>query len=86
MAGFILPSPPLQLAVLLLRQAALVGPGQRRSPASGLPAYARALRVVPGDRDAHWDFRPRNHHTGAPCQRSAQHTLSLVNSSCFLQQ
>lgn len=77
-------SSPLQLAVLLLGQAALFRPGQRGSPASGLPAYAGALWDVPGERHAHWDFCPGNHHTGAPSQRSAQHAHIYMLCVWFL--
>lgn len=64
------PPPPLQPDVLLLGQAALARPGQRGSPASGLPAHAGALWDIPGVRYAHWDFCPGNHHTGASRQRA----------------
>lgn len=84
LAGFILLLSPLQLAVLLLRQAALLGPGQRRSPASGLPAHAGAFWDISGDRHAHRDFCPGNHHAGAPRQRSSHiHANLCYVSECL---
>lgn len=62
-------SPPPQLPLLLLRPAAVLRPGQRGSPAPGLPAHAGALWDVPRDRHAHGDVCPGNHHAGAPRQR-----------------
>lgn len=73
-AVFNLRPSPVQLAVLLLREAALIRSGQRWSTAFGLPAHAGALWDVPRDGHAYWDFCAGNHHTSAPRQRSAQHT------------
>ncbi|CAF88021.1 unnamed protein product, partial [Tetraodon nigroviridis] len=58
-------------AVLLLGQAAVFGPCQRRAPAAGLPAHAGALGDVPREPHAHRNLCPGNHHPGAPRQRSA---------------
>lgn len=59
----------LQRAVLLRRQAAVVGPGQRGPPAAGLSAHAGALGDLPGEPHPHWSLRPGDHHPGAPGQR-----------------
>lgn len=61
---------PLQPSVLLLRQAALSGPGQRGAPETGLPARAAALWSAPGEQRAHERVCPGDHHAGASGQRS----------------
>ena len=67
-----------QPPVLLVGPAALSGPGQRGSPAAGLPADAGALGDVPWDGHAHGDVRPGNHHAVAPHQRSVSTTWPIT--------
>ena len=52
--------------MLLVRQTAVSGPGERGAPAPGLPAHAGALWDLPRELHAHRHLRPGDHHPGAP--------------------